>query len=342
MISPKVSIVVLNWNRWQDSIECLESLYQITYPNYEIILIDNGSSDGSLQKIRDYAKGSLEVSSAFFKYDRLDKPITIAEFTKEEAESSTSPKGQFLSSKARLIIIKNDENYGYAEGNNIGIRLALARGTDYILVQNNDVVVDPSFLTELVLAAERDECVGFVGPKAYFYDYSGRTDVIRFAGGVFCPQMASAPRLGYKQIDRGQFNEGRFVDWVEGSCILTRKQTILKIGPLKADYFMYWEDVEWCLRGARFGYKSAYTPNARIWHKLGASKKAKSSSYYYFGRNFLWLAKEYVGGTQLVLFIISFFSIRIWVEIGISLILHRSIREPVSFLRGILVGLRHH
>lgn len=339
----KVSIIVLNWNGWQDSIECLESLYQITYPNYEIILVDNGSTDESLPKIRDYAKGSLVANSAFFNYNPLNKPITIAEYTKEKAESSISPEGTFPSSTARLIIIKNDQNYGYAEGNNIGIRAALARESTYVLLLNNDVVVDPSFLTELVLAAESDECTGFVGPKAYFYDYSGRRDVIRFAGGIFCLRTASAPRRGYKQIDRGQFNEVQFVDWIEGSCILTRKETILKTGLLKADYFAYWEDVEWCLRGARLGYKSAYAPNARIWHKTGSSKKEKASTaYYYFGRNFLWLAKEYGSGTQLALFIISFLTVRIWIEMGRSLILHRSIREPVSLLRGLLTGLKPH
>lgn len=338
--SPKVSIIVLNWNGWRDSVECLESLYQITYPNYEVILVDNGSTDKSLQKIRDYAKGSLEVNSAFFNYNPLDKPITVVEYVKEEAESTLSPEGRFPSSKGRLTIIKNSQNYGYAEGNNVGIRMALLRESNYVLLLNNDVVVDPSFLTELVLAAEQDECIGFVGPKAFFYDFSGRTDVIRFAGGIFSLQTASTPRRGYKQIDRGQFNKVQLVDWIEGSCILTRKETILNTGLLNADYFAYLEDVEWCLRGARLGYKSVYTPNARIWHKIGAIKNEKSNTaYYYSGRNFLWLAKEYGRGKQLCLFIISFVTVRIWLEIGKSLIFHRSIKEPVSFVRGIIAGL---
>jgi len=341
MTSPKVSIVVLNWNAWQDSIECLESLYQINYPNYEIILVDNGSTDKSLQKIREYAKGALKVNSAFFSYNPRDKPITIAECTKEESESSVSREGRFRSTKKQLIIIKNDQNYGYAEGNNIGIRLALARESNYVLLLNNDVAVDPSFLTELIVAAERDECIGFVGPKAYFYDYSGRKDVIRFAGGIFSLRTASAPRLGWKQIDRGQFNEVKFVDWIEGSCILTRRETILEIGHLETDYFAYWEDVEWCLRGARLGYKSAYTPEARIWHKFAPTKEKSSTAYFYYGRNFLWLAKEYAGGAHFVLFIISLLTVRIWVEFSKSLILHRSIKEPVSLLRGILIGVRH-
>lgn len=341
MTSPKVSIVILNWNGWRDTIECLESTYQIAYPNYEIIVVDNGSSDKSLQNIRDYANGTLEVTSPFFNYDPLSKPIAIAEYTKEEVESSTHLAGQFPSTKKQLTIIKNDRNYGYAEGNNIGIRTALARGSTYVLLLNNDVVVDPAFLTELVLAAERDERIGFIGPKVYFYDYFGRTDVIHFAGGALSLGTASARLLGYKQIERGQFDELQFVDFISGVCLLARKETVLKTGFLRADYFAYWEDVEWCLRGAKFGYKSVYTPKARIWHKVGASKKEKSSSaYYYFARNLLWLVKEYADGAQLVFFIIFFLTIRIWAEIGKSIILHKNINEPILFLRGTLDGLK--
>jgi GT2 family glycosyltransferase len=318
-------------------------MYQIAYPNYEIIVVDNGSSDKSLPKIRDYANGTLEVNSPFFNYDPFSKPIAVTEYTKEEAESSVHLPGQFPSTKKQLTIIKNDRNYGYAEGNNIGIRMALARGSDYVLLLNNDVVVDPAFLTELVLAAERDEHIGFIGPKAYFYDYFGRTDVIHFAGGIISLGTASARLLGYKQIDRGQFDELQFVDFISGACLLAKKETVLRTGPLRADYFAYWEDVEWCLRGAKLDYKSAYTPNARIWHKIGASKKEKSSTaYYYFGRNFLWLAKEYAGGAQLILVISFFLTIRIWAEMGKSIILHKNINEPISFLRGTLDGLRRH
>lgn len=342
MTCPKVCIIILNWNGWPDTIECLGSLSQITYPKYDIILVDNGSTDESLRKIRGYATGTLEPSSPFFKYNPLDEPIAITEYTKEEAESDICLEGPSHSSR-HLTIIKNDRNYGYTEGNNIGIRLALKRESSYVLLLNNDVVVDSSFLTELVQAAEQGECFGFVGPKVYFYDHSGRKDVIQFAGGILSLRAASARMLGHKQVDQGQFSELKLVDFIAGSCILTSKETILKIGLLKADYFAYWEDVEWCLRGARLGYKSVYTPNARIWHKIGASKKEKSSTaYYYFGRNFLWLAKEYAGGAQLVLFIVIFLTVRIWIEMGTSLILHRSIKEPVSFLRGIISGLRHH
>jgi GT2 family glycosyltransferase len=341
MILPKVSIIIVNWNGWRDTVECLESLGQITYSNYEVILVDNGSTDESLLRLKEYADGTLQAESPFFTYSPNNKPITIFECTKEEAESTLGTEGSFLSPKEKLIVIKNGQNYGFAEGSNIGIRIALARESSYVLLLNNDVVVDASFLTELVLASERDERIGFAGPKVYFYNYSGRADVINFAGGVFCVWTGSARHIGLKQIDQGQFNKMRLVDFIEGSCILARTEAIWKTGFLRADYFAYWEDVEWCLRGAELGYKAGYVSKARIWHKVGASKKEKSiSSYYYDARNLLWLVKSHASVIQLVFFLSYLLVFKIWVKMGVSIVFHRSISEAISLLKGTVDGFR--
>ena len=84
---PKVSIIILNWNGWKDTVECLESLYQITYPNYDVIVVDNGSEDESIEKIKRYCKGEIKVESKFFDYLPTNKPIKIIEYTREEAEA---------------------------------------------------------------------------------------------------------------------------------------------------------------------------------------------------------------------------------------------------------------
>jgi len=114
MENPKVAIIIVNWDGWEDTIECLESLYRIDYPNYEIIIIDNHSQDDSVRRIKDYSEGK------------------------------------------ELTIIENEDNYGFAEGNNIGIRYALKYlKPKYILLLNNDTVVDKDFLKELISAGER-------------------------------------------------------------------------------------------------------------------------------------------------------------------------------------------
>jgi len=124
-MNPKVSIIILNWNGWKDTIECLESLYQITYPNYDVILVDNGSEDESIEKIKEYCEGKIMVESKFFKYDPSNKPIKIIEYTREEAEGGGGKEKKItnLPSDKKMILIKNEKNYGFAEGNNVGLFL---------------------------------------------------------------------------------------------------------------------------------------------------------------------------------------------------------------------------
>src|SRR5579859_6278398 len=117
---PKVSLIILNWNGWKDTLACVNSLSSIAYPNYELIIVDNGSSDESVKKIALWTKNKKNI---------------------------------------RFLI--NEKNYGYAKGNNIAIRNVLKKGkSSYILVLNNDTLVEKNFLIELVTAAEKDKNIG--------------------------------------------------------------------------------------------------------------------------------------------------------------------------------------
>ena len=99
-----------------------------------------------------------------------------------------------------MILIKNDKNYGFAEGNNIGIRYALkSLNPTYILLLNNDTVVDNHFLTELVKTGESNDKIAVVGPKTYFYDFNGKNDVIWSVGGTI--DLSRYP--GYHDIELG-------------------------------------------------------------------------------------------------------------------------------------------
>ena len=122
---PKVSIIILNWNNYEDTKECLLSLDKITYPNYEVIVVDNGSIDGSTLKIQ-------------------------KEF----------PQHKY---------IYNNDNLGFTEGNNIGMEYAMKKGTDFVLVLNNDITVENGFLESLVDIALKNPDAGIVGPAVYFY-----------------------------------------------------------------------------------------------------------------------------------------------------------------------------
>jgi GT2 family glycosyltransferase len=293
-MTPNVAVIILNWNGWKDTLECLESLYQISYTNFEVIVIDNHSHDESIQKIRKYCNGKLEVQSQFFQYKTDNKPIKIIEITNQEndnLEKSLTEQSKVSIDSKRLILIKNDENYGFAEGTNIGIRFALKYlKSSYILLLNNDTVVDPEFLDEMIKIGESSKQIGFVGSKTYFYD---RINMIQAAGGGNIDfQHAETPEIGFDQEDDGRYDQLLELDYVGGACLLAKTNVIEKIGVLDTNYYMYWEDVDWCFNGREAGYKSVYAFKSKIWHKYGTSSKGYFKTYYH-NRNRLYFMRKH-------------------------------------------------
>jgi hypothetical protein len=277
---PRVAIIILNWNGWQDTIECLESVYQIMYANYDVIVVDNDSQDESIDKIKGYGEGKIEVVSDFFGYDPSNKPIEIVEYTREEAERAKEGVHADFYSDRRLIIIKNEKNYGFAEGNNIAIRYAMdILDPKYILLLNNDTVVESSCLTELIKAVEVDNKIGIVGPKIYYYDYFGRTNIIWSAGGrIKWWRLFVSYYIGTKEEDIGQFESIHEVDWVSGAALMIKCRIIDTLSLFDSEYFIGPDDVDYCLKAQKHGIKVTFAPKARIWHKVSASRKKLSKA----------------------------------------------------------------
>ena len=266
---PKVTIIILNWNGKEDTIECLESLKHITYPNYEILLVDNGSTDGSVECFRERYPG--------------------------------------------MEIIENGENLGFAEGNNVGIRRAMDEGADYVLLLNNDTVVDPEFLGELVKVADGDENIGIVGPKIYYYDYDGRNDVIWFAGGNVLRRIGQPFHYGLHKIDKGQYDKMKNVDFITGCALLIKQEVVGIVGLLDVDYFAYFEDLDYNIKVSKARYSIVYSPKAKIWHKGSSTSGFMSTTYIYFHtRNrILFVKKNAHKFDFLVLFLPYFIVIRV-------------------------------
>ena len=274
--NPKVSVIILNWNGWKDTIECLESLYQIDYPNYDIVLVDNDSKDDSIQRIMEYCKGKLKQKSPFYNYNPKNKPIQIFEYTKEETEKNlqtNKSKYQELPSDKKLILIKNDKNYGFAEGNNIGIRYSLnTLNSHYILLLNNDTVVEKHFLTEMVETGENDDKIAVIGSKTFYYNFNDKTDVLWSVGGTI--DLSRYP--GYHDIDLNDKlptikNSKIDVDWISGAVLLI-KTDMLPSKLLNSEFFFGCEDVDLCIEMKNRGFKMVTNLNAIVWHKAGASK----------------------------------------------------------------------
>lgn len=273
-----VVIIILNWNGWEDTIECLESLFQINYPYYRVIVVDNGSTDNSIEKIRDYCAGKIQPSSPFFTYNIINKPINIIEYSHYLIKSNI--KNQYLDycfSKS-LILIKNKKNFGFSEGNNIAIRYALkVINPEYILLLNNDTVVDPKFLDKLIEVAESEKKIGIVGPKVYYYNFNGKIDVLQYIGGkINWKKYPGYFIQGVNSYDSFATISGcRESDWISGVALLLKVKEI-PVKFLNTKYFFGCDDIDLSLQNRRHGYKLLVAMESKIWHKGGVSRKKRS------------------------------------------------------------------
>jgi hypothetical protein len=329
---PEVDIVLLNWNGWHDTVECLESLRKIDYPNYRLIIIDNGSSNNSVEKIREYAEGRLKASFPS-RVGFEEPPISMVEYTRKEIENGL--RHEVREGKLpplRLVIIKNERNEGYAEGNNIAIRYALKEHyPDYILLLNNDVTVDKNFLKELVRVSESSPEIGIVGSTIYYYDMP---DVINFAGEDII--LWKAKGIRYK--DECAFP--REVDKVDGACMLIKKNVFEKVGLMDSDFYMYWEETDFCQRAKKKGYKVMYVPAAKIWHKIAVSGGGLNNynRMYYLTRNRFLFVKKNVKRSYKILFLTYYFGWEIWFSMAVFL-RFRNLKAFAPLINGSLDGL---
>lgn len=190
-------------------------------------------------------------------------------------------------------LIALDKNRGYAGGNNAGIAWALAQDFKWILLINEDALFLPEGLNRLLEAAAGDPHVGFIGPLI-FHDQPG--NIIQSAGGLLDRRWRASHR-GKNQVDSGQYHEVEQVHWLSGCVLLVRAQMIREIGMLDERFFLYEEELEWCLRASRAGWKSLFVPQAHAYHS-GVSEDYQPMPYvtYYMTRNhFLLLSKLHAG-----------------------------------------------
>ena len=211
----------------------------------------------------------------------------------------------FLKHKKQLIIIENKKNYGFAKGNNIGMDYALKNlNPDYILLLNNDTVVDKDFLKILVREGEADPKIGFLGPKMYYYD---NPDVIWCIGGKIDWKLARGLHVGINETDIGQYPTKIDFDYINGSCLLIKRKVLEEIGLFDEKFFLYFEETDLALRASKKGYKNTYIPNAKILHKVSKSGGGikKEIGLYYITRNRWFFMKKWAKRNDFFIFFIN-------------------------------------
>ncbi len=228
---------------------------------------------------------TLAALESLFRSDYPNQRVIVL----DNASTDGSPQA-IRSEYPEVEVIALERNLGYAGNNNVGIEAALARHADWVFILNEDTVMAPDCIRQLVEAGEKDAQVGMLGPMVYHYDEPG---VIQSAGG----KMDNAWRawhLAQNELDLGQFAEAHEVDWISGCALLVRRGVIEQTGALDGRFFYYWEETEWCLRARRKGWRILQVPQAKLWHK-GVRREyhpSPSVTYYATRNRFLLLAKH--------------------------------------------------
>lgn len=288
---PAVAIVVLNWNGGRDTLACLQSLLLLDYPAFRIIVCDNGSTDGSIDAIEQWAAQRLQPSGPDCQGLRCIRTDRTA------IESGAFDAVAFQA--ADLVLIANGANLGFAAGNNVGIRAALEHSdAQFVWVLNNDTVVDRAALTELIVRMGSVQGCGMCGSALVSHH---DPDTLQAVAGVYNRWFARTSQLASGAGAARSFDDDevtRAADFAVGASMLLSRALLEDIGMLSEDYFLYFEEIDLVTRArARFGFACA--TRSRVTHKWGASinplESGRSSAVadYYFARSRLLFTRRY-------------------------------------------------
>lgn len=258
---PEVAIIVLNWNNYEDTAECLSSLSDLNYPNYQVNLVDNGSTDGSIE--------------------RLETEFEWCE------------------------IIKNRSNVGFAAGVNVGIRRALDSGSDYVLLVNNDMVLDSKTLASLIRTSESHDRVGITTGIIKKMS-SGE---VSYAGGKLNILTLSPSKISELQADSNPYE----TEYVTGALMLLSANFLETEGLFDEQFFFGMDDADLSWRAHCNGWKLLVDPDVSATHRVSSTAGGENAfCYYHSTRNRLYLASKSLSPIQQLVFISFFITSRIF------------------------------
>lgn len=253
IIAPHVGLIIPNWNGAEHIEDLMESLSFLNYPkeSMEIVIVDNGSEDNSIEEIE-------------HQFKRMKDEGWIA-----------------------LKILRNKNNEGAPAAYNRAIR-ACAPDCEYYFKLDNDIVLDKECLKILVKEMSLDKRIGAISPKIYFYNDKNR---LNFAGGSFNKALCVTKHIGMREIDIGQYDEKKEVDFLTGCATLLSRKCFEEVGGFNEKYFWYYDELDFIYRAKLKGWKIIYIPVKGAWHKIeGRQKEISLIGAYYFNRNRLYFA----------------------------------------------------
>jgi GT2 family glycosyltransferase len=320
----KTYILVLNWNGWKDTIECLNSILHSDYLNYVVVVCDNNSEDGSLEYIKAWAEGKKTFpteskTSLNLNQKHIEKPIPYVEYNREEAIRDNG-----IDDNAKLILIQTGDNLGYAGGNNVGLRYMMKiNDFEYVWILNNDTVVSESALSEMVQISRQDLYDRPIGSYQYNYFIPEKLEMV---AGLSADRYAAIRPTFEKDI--------RKVDFLSGASVFMSKKRLENLGLILEEYFLNLEDLEYT-----YFYKTEFikrNPNVdpflvagSIWHKESATQgKNRFLQSYYFTRNILYSSRK-IGNLK---FLLTFFY-------AVLRLVYALLLGKLGLAKGIAVGI---
>ena len=288
---PKVVVSILNWRGWRGTIECLGSVGRLRYANYLTVVLDNGSGDESLEELRSWAKAHFQEGDTFVEYGR--------ELALAGGDTAREGGLERRASCRRLVLIDNAENLGFTGGNNVVIQYALRRpqAADYVLLLNNDAIVERDCLARLLEAGQASGA-GIVGAlikdeKSGQVQFMGHDDSVPMTRQFFHPLF----RLPQAAPDSEK--EFQVMSWVSGAAMLIGRGVLQDVYRLRGSYlddklFLYGEDGEFCEIARRAGYRTIRANRAVIYHEAASSSGGQFNpvAYYYINRNRVFVASR--------------------------------------------------
>jgi len=183
--------------------------------------------------------------------------------------------------------IQNQENLGFAAGNNVGLKKGIELGSDLLFLLNNDTVVAPGFINRIVDVAKDRPDAGVFGPKIYYHDDPA---TIWYAGGSIDPRTGRCYHVGCGKPSG--HNDIKETDYICGCALAIRSEVFREIGGLAPEFFLLWEEIDWCYRIRKAGYKCLFVPAAKVWHKVSSSfhegNRGPMWQYFYFRNRLLF------------------------------------------------------
>jgi GT2 family glycosyltransferase len=265
----KVYIIIINYTKYQDTIECLESIFKSSYKNFQLLVVDNSPDDISSNNIikwlnNDYKQ--VETSMEELVYPLINKPVPYIYTTENEIKNSFSVYDE------SVILIKATNN-GFAAANNVALSYVanIADGSSYVWVLNNDTVIDKAAIQALVnYYKDQPDDLYLITSKLLSYH---KKNTFQAVMGNYNKWSGSSYHIGDGEEDKGQYDDYEATDnnYIVGASMFMPHEFIKDAGLMSEEYFLYFEDLDWSRQAKKSGYKLALQPLAKVYHKEGGT-----------------------------------------------------------------------